>query len=197
MIDVIPDKHRSQRTVTTVGGTPMSVTVDGPAFGRTIIMLEEPARNALGHDNVRERLQVAMCRIVTIPVDGELSTKSIIGILDQLRIAGGLLVGAGSGAELAWQLAARCRERFTGLVAIDRGHPRVPNAEGHVRDADCPAVEVDTTILFEGSLAHGIARGSRRHVHGDFRLVDLAGPPGSRHFASQLATEIVMRALSR
>lgn len=197
MIEVTPNHHRLRRTVSAVDGAAVSVTLTGPALGRTIIMLEEPDRNSIGQDALRERLQVAMFRIVTIPVDARLSAKSIIGFLDQLRIASGLLVGDGAGAELAWDLASCHRERFTGLVVIDRGHPRVPNAEGIVRDADCPAVEVDTTILVEGRSTHGVARASRRHVHADFRLVDFAGPPNSRHFTAQLATEIVMRALSR
>ncbi len=46
----------------------VSVTLSGPPLGRTIIMLEEPARNTVAQDALRERLQVAMFRIVTIPV---------------------------------------------------------------------------------------------------------------------------------
>jgi pimeloyl-ACP methyl ester carboxylesterase len=175
----------------------VSVTLSGPALGRTIIMLEEPTRNPVAQDVLRERLQVAMFHIVAIPIADGLSAKSVVGFLDQLQIASGLLVGDGAGAELAWDLAATHRERFTGLVAIDRGHPSVPNADGVIRDEGCPAVEVDTTILAQGSSAHAVARASRRHVHADFRLVDLAGPRNSQHFTAQLATEIVMRALSR
>ncbi|WP_179475507.1 alpha/beta hydrolase family protein [Mycolicibacterium vinylchloridicum] len=197
MIEVTPHQHRSRCTVSAIEGTTVSVTLSGPASGRTIIMLEEPARNPVAQDALRARLQVAMFRIVTIPIVDGLSAKSIVGFLDQLQIASGLLVGDGAGAELAWDLAATHRERFTGLVAIDRGHPRVPNADGIIRDGDCPAVEVDTTILAEGRSAHAVARASRRHVHADFRLVDLAGPRSSQHFTAQLATEIVMRALSR
>ncbi|GAA2798703.1 alpha/beta hydrolase [Mycolicibacterium pallens] len=179
-----------------IDGAMVSVTLSGPPLGRTIIMLEEPARNPVAQDALRERLQVAMFRIVTVPIVDGLNAKSIIGFLDDLRITSGLLVGDGAGAELAWDLAAAHRERFTGLVVIDRGHPRVPDSDGIVRDGDCPAVVVDTTVLVEGRSAHGVARASRRHVHADFRLVDLAGPPSSQHFTAQLATEIVMRALS-
>ena len=73
----------------------------------------------------------------------------------------------------------------------------LPGVDGVIRDDDCPAVEVDTTILVSSRSAHAVARASRRHVHADFRLVELAGPRNSRHFTAQLATEIVVRALSR
>ncbi len=78
-------------------------------------------------------------------------------------------------------------------IAATRGCP-IPTASCGTVIA--PAVVVDTTVLVEGRSAHGVARASRRHVHADFRLVDLAGPPSSQHFTAQLATEIVMRALS-
>ncbi|NTY60804.1 alpha/beta hydrolase [Mycolicibacterium sphagni] len=197
MIEAPPTHHGSQRPVAAIDGTTVWVTLSGPVGGRTIIMLEDSDRNSTAQDGVRERLQVAMFRTVSVPVHDGLSAKSIIGVLDQLRITGGLLVGDGAGAELAWDLAAGHRGRFTGLVAIDCGHPGVPNADGVIREKDCPAVEVDTTILVGGRSAHAVARASRRHVHGDFRLVDVAGPRNSRHFTAQLATEIVMRALSR
>ncbi|TDO17772.1 hypothetical protein EV580_0950 [Mycobacterium sp. BK086] len=197
MTEVISNHDRSRRMVSAIDGATVSVTLSGPALGRTIIMLEEPDRSPAARAAVRERLQVAMFRILSVPVDPGLSAKSVVGFLDQLRISSGLLVGDGIGAELAWDLAVAHRERFTGLVAIDRGHPGVPDADGAVRDGDCPAVEVDTTVLVEGRSAHAVARASRRHVHADFRLVDAAGPRNSRHFTAQLATEIVMRALCR
>jgi len=182
--------------MTVIDGAVVAVTLSGPTRGRTIIMLEDPARDSVTQDALRERLQVAMFRTVSIPVLDGLNAKSIIALLDQLRISGGLLVGDGVGAELAWDLAACHRGRFTGLVAIDCGHPGVPNTDGVIRDSDCPAVEVDTTIMVGDRSAQAIARASRRNVHADFRLVDVAGPRNSRHFIAQLATEIVMRALS-
>jgi len=196
MIDAPVSNQGSRRPVATVDGAQVSVTLSGPVRGRTIIMLEEPDQHSTAQDVLRERLQVAMFRTVSVPVHDGLSAKSIVGFLDQLRITGGLLVGDGTGAELAWDLAVGHRGRFTGLVAIDCGHPGVPNTNGVIREKDCPAVELDTTILAGGRSAHAVARASRRHVHADFRLVDVAGPRSSRHFTAQLATEIVMRALS-
>ena len=197
MIDAPPGYHNSVHPVTAIDGDAVSVTLSGPVRGRTVVMFEELDRGSDSYDSVRERLHLAMFRTVGIPVRKGLSAKSIVAFLDQLQIAGGLLVGDGAGAELAWELAASHRERFTGLVAIDRGHPGVPGVDGVIRDDDCPAVEVDTTILVSSRSAHAVARASRRHVHADFRLVELAGPRNSRHFTAQLATEIVVRALSR
>jgi hypothetical protein len=83
------------------------------------------------------------------------------------------------------------------LVTIDVGHPRVPDTDGVIRDPDCPAVQVDTTALVSTPAAHAIARASRRYVHGDFRLVELAGRRRSRHFTAQLAAEIIVRSFWR
>ncbi len=87
-------------------------------------------------------------------------------------------------------------ERFTGLVVVDGGHPRVADVESVVRDEDCPHVQVDTTALASTPAARTVAQASRRYVQGDFRLVELAGWRGSRHFTVQLATEIVLRSHS-
>ena len=56
--------------------------------------------------------------------------------------------------ELAWELAATRLDRFTGLVVIDRGHPRVADLAGVVRDDHCPPVEINTTALVSNSAAH-------------------------------------------
>ena len=198
MIDAsLPTYRQSMRAVTTIDGSPVPVTVSGPSTGRVVIMFEETPRSTESYDIVRERLHVAMLRTVVIPTQIRLTSKSVIGFLDQLEIAGGLLVAEAAGGELAWNLAATFSERFTGLVAIDSGHPRVPNVEDVIGDKDCPAVEVDTTVLVSTSAAHAVARASKRYVHAEFRLVELAGPRKSRHFTVQLATEIVVRALSR
>lgn len=170
---------------------------DGAANGRVVVMLDETPGGHDAYDAVRGRLHVAMFRTLRIPAHPQLSPKSVIGILDQFDVGSALLVGDRSGGELAWRLAASQRGRFTGLVVIDCGHPRVPDVDGVVRDEDCGPVEVDTTALVGSRAADAVARASRRYVHGEFRLVDLAGPRDSRHFTAQLAAEIVVRALSR
>jgi pimeloyl-ACP methyl ester carboxylesterase len=198
MIDAsLPTYRRSIRPMTAIDGSAMPVTLSGPVEGRVVIMLEATPPGTDSYDTIRERLHVAMFRTVVIRADKRLTAKSVVGLLDQLKIAGGLLVGDGVGGELAWKLAAAYRERFTGLVVVDCGHPRVPTMTGVIHDKDCPAVELDTTVLVSTRAAHFVAYASRRHVHAEFRLVELAGPRSSRHFTAQLATEIVVRALAR
>lgn len=192
-----PPYRQSMRALPPNDGSRLPVTVSGPVRGGVVIMIAQAPHGAQYCDIVRERLHVAMFKTVVIPAHTRLTTKSVIGFLDQLKIAGGLLVADGVSGELAWDLVATARERFTGLVAIDSGHARVPNVKGVIRDRDCPAVQVDTTVLFSTKAARDVAHASRRHVHAEFRLVEVAGPRRSRHFTAQLATEIVVRALSR
>lgn len=193
----LPVHRQSLYHVDAIDGFQVPVRLSGPDKGRVVIMFDGTPDTTDSYDIVRERLHVAMFRTVVLPTHEGLSSKAIIGILDRLKAAGGLLVGDGAGGELAWDLAATYRERFTGLVVVDCGHPRVPNDGGVIRDKHCPAVEVDTTALVSTRAAHGVARASRRYVHGEFRLVELAGPRKSRHFTAQLTAEIVVRALSR
>lgn len=185
-----------RRSLHDIDGAAVPVTLSGSMTGRTIILLEDTAHKAATRGALQERLQIAMFRVVSVPLQDGLSAKSIVRFLDELQIASGVIVGDGVGGDLAWDLAAGHHGRFNGLVAINCGHPAVPNVNGVIRDGSCPAVEVDTTILAGGRSAHAVARASRRHVRADFRLVDVAGPRSSQHFTIQLATEIVMRALS-
>ncbi|GAC1398787.1 MAG: hypothetical protein NVS4B6_04600 [Mycobacterium sp.] len=188
--------HESVRHVDAVGGFSVPVRLSGGDTDRVVVMFDEMTPEATAFDDIRRRLHVAMLRTVTIPADGRLNAKSAVAILDRLGIQGGLLVGDRTGGDLAWDAAATELGRFTGLVVIDSGHPRVPNINGVVRDEHCRPVNVATTALVSSSAAHSVARASRRHVHGEFRLTELAGPRGSRHFAAQLTTEIVLRSHS-
>jgi pimeloyl-ACP methyl ester carboxylesterase len=187
----------AQRHVDTIDGFQVPVALSGPDSARCVIMIEEDGPHRAAFDDVRRRLHVAALRTVVVPADPRLTAKAILRVLDQLRVRSGLLVGDRTGGVLAWSIAAAGRERFTGLVVIDAGHPRVPGEDGTVRDSDCPAVQTDTTALVSSRSMYAVAAASRRHVCGDFRLAELAGPRTSRHFTAQLGTEIVVRSLSR
>jgi pimeloyl-ACP methyl ester carboxylesterase len=106
------------------------------------------------------------------------------------------MVGVRAGAELAWRLAASRLGRFVGLVAIDRGHPRVADLDGVIRDEDCPPVEVATTVLVSSPAARAIARDSQQFVYADYRIVDLLGRRNAQESTAQLAAEIVLRTSS-
>lgn len=198
MINAPQQAHSpSIRRIEMIDGTVVPVRMSGPETGRTIIMFEETPRVDGPYGAIRERLHVAMFRTVVISTHDGLTPKAVVTVLDQLKMPAGLLVGDGAAGDLAWGLAAAHGPRFTGLVVVDCGHPSVPDVDGDVGDIHCPAVEVDTTALVGSSAAQAVARASRRMVHGEFRLVELAGPRASRHFTTQLAAEIVVRALSR
>jgi hypothetical protein len=76
---------------------------------------------------------------------------------------------------------------------IDRGHPRVADLTGAIRDEDCPPVEMNTTALVSTPAARAVAKASQRYVYGDFRLVDLLSRRNAQESTAQLAAEIVMR----
>ncbi len=97
------------------------------------------------YDAVCQRLHTASLRTIVIGPDPRLTAKSVVGILDALEVKWALLVGDRVGGEIAWELAATRLDRFIGLVVIDRGHPRVADQAGVIRDEQCPPVEMNTT----------------------------------------------------
>lgn len=178
-----------------IDGLPVQVSVQGPAGGRTVVLLDKSHTGESPYQDIRDRLHVAKVHTVGISAGFVVSDRAVVGILDSLRIPCAVLVGDGPCAKIAWQTAAHHPQRITGLVVIDGGHPRTTN--GARRDDDlCPHVFADTTALVSSRAAGSIARASRCYVRGDFRMADLAGTRGSRHFITQLSTEIVMRTLS-
>jgi pimeloyl-ACP methyl ester carboxylesterase len=182
--------------MTTLDGIPIPVAVTGPDKGVVVVILAAEQRAPAAYDAVCERLHTASLRTVVIGPDPRLTGKSVIGILDSLGIGWAVIVGDRAGAELAWKLAATRLGRFVGLVAIDRGHPRVADLDGVVRDEECPPVEVATTVLVSSPAARSIARDSQRFVYADYRMVDLLGRRNAQESTAQLAAEIVLRTSS-
>jgi pimeloyl-ACP methyl ester carboxylesterase len=179
--------------MTTVDGFPIQVCDTGPEKGSVVVLLCAAQRALTAYEALCERLHTASLRTIVVGPDPRLTPKSVVGILDVLDVSWGVLVGDRDGAELAWELAATRLDRFTGLVAIDRGHPRVADPAGVVRDDDCPPVEINTTALVSNSAAHSVARASQRFVYGDYRVVELLGRRNAHESTAQLAAEIVLR----
>jgi len=182
--------------MTTLDGFPVPVAVTGPEKGVIVVILGDEQRAPAAYDAVCERLHTASLRTVVIGPDPRLTPKSVVGILDALGIGWAVLVGDRAGGELAWKLAATRLGRFVGLVAIDRGHPRVADLDGVIRDEDCPPVEVATTVLVSSPAARAIARDSQQFVYADYRMVDLLGRRNAQESTAQLAAEIVLRTSS-
>jgi pimeloyl-ACP methyl ester carboxylesterase len=179
--------------MTTVDGFPIQVCDTGPEKGSVVVLLCAAQRALTAYEAVCERLHTASLRTIVVGPDPRLTPKSVVGILDVLDVTWGVLVGDRDGAELAWELAATRLDRFTGLVVIDRGHPRVADLAGVVRDDHCPPVEINTTALVSNSAAHSVARASQRFVYGDYRVVELLGRRNAHESTAQLAAEIVLR----
>jgi pimeloyl-ACP methyl ester carboxylesterase len=180
-------------TMVTIDGFPATVDVSGPEKGSVVALLGAAQQAPAAYDAVCQRLHTASLRTVVIAPDPRLSAKAVVGILDTLDVKWSLLVGDRVGGELAWELAATRLDRFIGLVVIDRGHPRVPDQAGIVRDEHCPPVEVNTTALVSTPAARSIAKASQRFVYGDYRLVELQGRRNAQESTAQLAAEIVLR----
>ncbi|AFM16798.1 hypothetical protein Mycch_2015 [Mycolicibacterium chubuense NBB4] len=177
----------------TVDGFGVPVEVAGPEKGSVVVLLAAAQKTPAAYEAVCQRLHTASLKTVVIGLDPRLTSKSVVGILDTLDIRWALLVGDRLGGELAWELAATRLDRFIGLVAIDRGHPRVADPAGVVRDEHCPPVELNTTVLVSSSAARAVANASQRFVYGEYRIVDLLGRRHAADSTAQLAAEIVMR----
>jgi len=177
----------------TVDGFPIPVDRSGPEKGPVVVVLGAAHHATTAYDAVCQRLHTASLRTIVIGADRRLTAKSVIGILDALKVQWGVLVGDRVGAELAWELAATRLDRFVGLVVIDRGHPRVADLTGMIRDEHCPPVEMNTTALVSTPAARAVARASQRYVYGDFRLVELLARRNAQESTAQLAAEIVLR----
>ncbi len=180
-------------TMMTIGGIAVPVGVAGPDRGANVVLLAAAAHPVAAYDPLCARLHIAATRTIVIGADPRLDDKGVIDILDNLNVPSGVLVGDRSGAELAWTAAANSPARFTGLVVIDRGHPRVPDPSGVVRDAECPPVEINTTALVNTPATRAMAKASQRFVYSDFRLVQFSGRRNVEIATAQLAAEIVLR----
>ena len=177
----------------TVDGFPVQVVASGPEKGPHVVVLGAALHAPAAYDALCARLHVAALRTVVIGADPRLHPKAVVAILDALEVPWAVLVGDRFGAEVAWELAAVRPDRFTGLVVIDRGHPRVADPRGVIRDPDCPAVEIDTTALVTSPAARASATASQRHVDRDFRLAEFTGRRDAAESTAQLAAEIVLR----
>lgn len=181
-------------TMMTVDGFPIPVSVTGPEKGPVVVVLGAAQQALTAYDGLCQRLHTAALRTVVIGSDQRLTAKSVIGVLDSLDIQWGVLVGDRAGGERAWELAATRLDRFIGLVVIDRGHPRVPDLNGVVRDERCPPVEINTTALVSTRAAQAVAQASQQFVYGDYRVVELLARRNAQESTAQLAVEIVLRA---
>ena len=149
--------------MTTVDGFPIQVCDTGPEKGSVVVLLCAAQRALTAYEAVCERLHTASLRTIVVGPDPRLTPKSVVGILDVLDVTWGVLVGDRDGAELAWELAATRLDRFTGLVVIDRGHPRVADqGEGYRKPLLLATGELGETGGDLGAEAEDVCASHRR-----------------------------------
>ncbi|OLT32766.1 hypothetical protein BJF84_01035 [Rhodococcus sp. CUA-806] len=181
------------KQVTTPDGS-CSLRIAGPDSRHAVLMLPGLGDPPDLYDGVAERLHNSDLKTVAVEDIAGLDHSAVLAVLDELSLPWVHLVGTDEGAELAWTLAARTFGRIASLVVCDRGHPAVADQNGLVLAADCPPVELPTTIVVGNSLGRAVADSSGRLVYGDFRVVQLDGVGKVPADATaELATEIVLR----
>lgn len=177
-----------------VGTGSVTVRIGGPESRHSVLLLPDAGAPADVFDAVCARLHDSDLRTVVPQSLAGLDEPAVIALLDELALPWVNLVGAGAGAELAWRLAAKTFGRFASLIVADRGHPAVPGADGAVRDATCPAVELPTTVVVGTSLGRPCAEASGRFVYSELRIVQLDGIDDvPAQAAAEFASEIVLR----
>ncbi|MFC0315179.1 alpha/beta fold hydrolase [Gordonia phosphorivorans] len=119
-------------------GLVFDVHRSGPARGPWVVLLHGFPVNSQCYDAVLPRVHDAGLRTLTIDQRGyspgarpeavedyrlDRLVDDVLGVLGHLNIAYSMLVGHDWGGIVAWHLAAKHPEHFTGLVAISTGHP--------------------------------------------------------------------------
>ncbi|MFC8180003.1 MULTISPECIES: alpha/beta fold hydrolase [Nocardiaceae] len=175
-------------------GGSCTLRIAGPESRHVVLLLPDAGDAPDVYDSVAERLHNSDLKTVAVEDINGLDHDGVLELLTELGLPWVHLVGSGVGAELAWGLAARTFGKFTSLVVCNRTHPAIADENGTVRAADCPAVEIPTTLVVGSSLRAPGADASGRLVYGDFRVVRLDGVDNIPSAASaELATEIVLR----
>lgn len=126
------------RRQVTVGGLTFDVRIGGPETGPWVLLLHGFPVNGSCYDDVLPRLHESGLRTLVIDqrgyspgarppgVDDYRLThlvSDVIGVLDALGIGYAILVGHDWGGIVAWHLAGKYPDRFTGLVVASTGHP--------------------------------------------------------------------------
>ncbi|MGB3369246.1 MAG: alpha/beta hydrolase [Rhodococcus sp. (in: high G+C Gram-positive bacteria)] len=168
--------------------------IGGPDSRHAVLLLPGVGDPPDVFDAVVERLHNSDLKTVAVEDGSGLDHDAVLEILNEVALPWVHLVGNREGAELAWGLAARTFGKFASLVVCDRMHPAVADDTGTVLAADCPPVELPTTLVIGSSLRRAGADSSGRLVYGDFRVVQLDGVDNIPSDApAALATEIVLR----
>lgn len=176
-----------------VGDRDWTVRVDGPVTQHSVLLLPDSGDPPDVYDRVCARLHSSDLRTIVFETAEGLDTAGVYAALDEIGVPWANVAGRGAGASVAWDVCAKGFGRFVSLVVADRGHPAVPDEDGAVLDAGCPAVELPTTVLVTKRLPRPVADSSGRHVYGEFRVVGIDVDNVATEADQEFATEIVLR----
>ncbi|MBD0861280.1 alpha/beta hydrolase [Gordonia sp. zg691] len=122
----------------TVNDLTFDVRVAGPDRGPWVLLLHGFPVNGSCYDDVLPRLHESGLRTIVLDQRGyspgarpsgvqdyrlDLLVSDAIGVLDALGVSYAILVGHDWGGIVAWHLAGKYPDRFTGLVVASTGHP--------------------------------------------------------------------------
>ncbi|MDL9936278.1 alpha/beta hydrolase [Gordonia sp. ABSL1-1] len=122
----------------TVGDYTFDVRIGGPERGPWVLLLHGFPVNGSCYDDVVGRLHESGLRTIVLDQRGyspgarptEVDAYRIdhlvddaLGVLDALQVPYAILVGHDWGGIVAWHLAGKHPDRFTGLVVASTGHP--------------------------------------------------------------------------
>jgi pimeloyl-ACP methyl ester carboxylesterase len=128
----------TQHRAVQVGEHTFDTRISGPEDGKWVLLLHGFPVNSSCYDTVVPRLHESGLRTIVFDQRGyspgarpdgvdayrlELLVGDAIGLLDALGVQYSMLVGHDWGGIVAWHLAAKHPDRFTGLVAASTGHP--------------------------------------------------------------------------
>lgn len=169
----------------------VSVRIDGPVSRHSVVVLPGAGEDLDRYTALCERLHNSELR--TVVVASTATPADVTAVVRELGLTWANLLGNGTGATLAWQVAARGAGIYGSLTVIDRGHPAVPDAAGQVLESACPPVEMPTTMLLGPNADPKVAELSGRRVYADFRVVHVAAADVVKDAMRELATEVALR----
>ncbi|KNA93380.1 alpha/beta hydrolase [Gordonia jacobaea] len=152
----------------TVGDLTFDVRVGGPDRGPWVLLLHGFPVNSSCYDDVADRLHESGLRTIQVDQRGyspgarpegveayrlEALVDDALGVLDALDVPYAILVGHDWGGIVAWHLAGKHPDRFTGLVVASTGHPSA--MRDAIKDPDAVDDQREKSAYIKDFIAEG------------------------------------------
>lgn len=158
----------TERREITVGDLTFDVRVGGPDRGSWVLLLHGFPVNSSCYDDVADRLHESGLRTIQVDQRGyspgarpegveayrlEALVDDALGVLDALDVPYAILVGHDWGGIVAWHLAGKHPDRFTGLVVASTGHPSA--MRDAIKDPDAVDDQREKSAYIKDFIAEG------------------------------------------